>query len=128
MALMHFLSDTNVTFKDLLRNSMALRLMARTHWVFGANIFAAIATGTALLQIIPSHHLSSYAAYASAFGISSPIGVAIEIIIDRRTEGAVPDLISAISVGLACGMSIFVAVNLLLVKLINSGERERARG
>lgn len=50
MALMHFLSDTNVTFKDLLRNSMALRLMARTHWVFGANVFAAIATGTAFLQ------------------------------------------------------------------------------
>lgn len=54
--------------------------------------------------------------------------MAIEIIIDRRTEGAVPDLISAISVCPACGMSIFVAVNLLLVKQINSGERERARG
>ncbi|KAB1203835.1 Zinc transporter 11 [Morella rubra] len=43
-------------------------------------IFAAIAMGIALLRMIPNRPLLSCAAYAFAFAISSPVGVAIGII------------------------------------------------
>lgn len=77
-------------------------------------IFAAIAMGIALLQIVPNRPLLSCAAYSFAFAISSPIGVAIGIIIDSTTEGRVADWIYAISMGLACGVFIYVAINHLL--------------
>ncbi|KAJ7960918.1 Zinc transporter like [Quillaja saponaria] len=79
-------------------------------------IFAAIAMGIALLRMIPNRPLLSCAAYAFAFAISSPIGVAIGIIIDSTTQGAVADWIFAISMGLACGVFIYVAINHLLAK------------
>ncbi|KAI4307883.1 hypothetical protein L6164_031012 [Bauhinia variegata] len=79
-------------------------------------IFAAIAMGIALLRMIPNRPLLSCAAYAFAFAISSPVGVAIGIIIDATTQGAVADWIFAISMGLACGVFIYVAVNHLLAK------------
>ncbi|XAR56779.1 hypothetical protein NMG60_11037370 [Bertholletia excelsa] len=79
-------------------------------------IFAAIAMGIALLRIIPDRPLFSCAAYAFAFAISSPIGVAIGIIIDATTQGAVADWIFAISMGLACGIFIYVSINHLLSK------------
>ena len=56
-------------------------------------IFAAIAMGIALLRMIPNRPFLSCAAYAFAFAISSPIGVAIGIIIDATTKGAVADWI-----------------------------------
>ena len=56
-------------------------------------IFAAIAMGIALLHMIPNRPFLSCVAYAFAFAISSPIGVAIGIIIDATTQGAVVDWI-----------------------------------
>ncbi|TKY47019.1 Zinc transporter 2 [Spatholobus suberectus] len=79
-------------------------------------IFAAIAMGIALLRMMPNRPLMSCAAYAFAFAISSPIGVAIGIILDATTQGAVADWIFAISMGLACGVFIYVSVNHLLAK------------
>nr|ABB55317.1 zinc transporter, putative [Asparagus officinalis] len=79
-------------------------------------IFAAIAMGIALLRMIPDRPLISCAAYAFAFAISSPVGVAIGIIIDATTEGHVADWIFAISMGIACGIFIYVAINHLLAK------------
>ncbi|CAA3013144.1 zinc transporter 11 [Olea europaea subsp. europaea] len=77
-------------------------------------IFAAIAMGIALLRMIPDRPLLSCVAYAFAFAISSPIGVAIGIIIDETIQGAVADWIYAISMGLACGIFIYVSINHLL--------------
>lgn len=79
-------------------------------------IFAAIAMGIALLRMIPDRPLVSCVAYAFAFAISSPIGVAIGIVIDATTQGAVADWIYAISMGLACGVFIYVSINHLLSK------------
>ncbi|KAL7130821.1 hypothetical protein ABFS83_13G158300 [Erythranthe nasuta] len=89
----------------------------RTLWTVSLHkIFAAIAMGIALLRIIPDRPLLSSAAYAFAFAISSPIGVAIGIVIDATTQGDVADWIYAISMGLACGVFIFVSINHLLSK------------
>ncbi|KAL6529437.1 hypothetical protein OROGR_015060 [Orobanche gracilis] len=79
-------------------------------------IFAAISMGIALLRMIPDRPLLSCAAYAFAFAISSPVGVAVGIIIDATTQGAVADWIFAISMGLACGVFIYVSINHLLSK------------
>lgn len=89
----------------------------RALWTISLHkIFAAIAMGIALLRIIPNRPLLSCAAYAFAFAISSPIGVAIGIIIDATTQGPVADWIFAISMGLACGIFIYVSINHLLSK------------
>ncbi|KAK7302326.1 hypothetical protein RJT34_13213 [Clitoria ternatea] len=77
-------------------------------------IFAAIAMGIALLRMIPNRPLISCAAYAFAFAISSPIGVAIGIVLDATTQGHVADWIFSISMGLACGVFIYVSINHLL--------------
>ncbi|KAK1272605.1 Zinc transporter 11 [Acorus gramineus] len=79
-------------------------------------VFAAIAMGIALLRMIPDRPLLSCTAYAFAFAISSPIGVAIGIVIDATTQGNVADWIYAISMGLACGVFIYVSINHLLSK------------
>eukprot|EP01018_Ginkgo_biloba_P003679 Gb_40082 [translate_table: standard] len=79
-------------------------------------IFAAIAMGIALLRMIPNRPFLSCAAYAFAFAISSPIGVGIGIIIDATTEGPVPDWMYAISMSIACGVFVYVAINHLLAK------------
>ncbi|CAA2990279.1 zinc transporter 11-like [Olea europaea subsp. europaea] len=79
-------------------------------------IFAAIAMGIALLRMIPDCPLLSCVAYAFAFAISSPIGIAIGIIIDAMMQGAVVDWIYAISMGLACGVFIYASINHLLSK------------
>lgn len=77
-------------------------------------IFAAIAMGIALLRMMPQRPFLSCVAYAFAFGISSPIGVAIGIVIDATTEGPVADWIYAISMGIATGVFVYVAINHLL--------------
>lgn len=79
-------------------------------------IFAAIAMGIALLRMLPHRPLLSCVAYAFAFAISSPIGVAIGIVIDATTEGNIADWIYAVSMGLACGIFIYVSINHLLAK------------
>ncbi|MBA0816471.1 hypothetical protein Gohar_001132 [Gossypium harknessii] len=80
------------------------------------SIFAAIAMGIALLRMIPDRPFLSCIAYAFAFAISSPAGVAIGIILDATTEGVMADWIFAISMGLACGVFIYVSINHLLSK------------
>ncbi|KAI3675811.1 hypothetical protein L1987_85407 [Smallanthus sonchifolius] len=77
-------------------------------------IFAAIAMVIALLRMIPDRAFISCAAYVFAFGISSPIGVGIGIIIDDTSEGRVADWIFAISMGIACGVFVYVSINHLL--------------
>ncbi|KAM1696200.1 hypothetical protein ACFXTN_027756 [Malus domestica] len=79
-------------------------------------VFAAIAMGISVLRMMPNRPFLSCAAYAFAFAISSPIGVAIGILIDATTQGAVADWIFTISMGLACGVFIYVAINHLLAK------------
>ncbi|KAI9185802.1 hypothetical protein LWI28_010770 [Acer negundo] len=79
-------------------------------------IFAAVAMGIALLRMIPDRPLLSCAAYAFAFAISSPVGVGIGIVIDATTQGLVADWIFAISMGLACGVFVYVSINHLLSK------------
>ncbi|MFQ6650413.1 hypothetical protein Gotur_022868 [Gossypium turneri] len=76
----------------------------------------AIAMGIALLRMIPDRPFLSCIAYAFAFAISSPAGVAIGIILDATTEGVMADWIFAISMGLACGVFIYVSINHLLSK------------
>ncbi|KAK9127067.1 hypothetical protein Syun_015864 [Stephania yunnanensis] len=77
---------------------------------------AAIAMGIALLRMIPKRPLAMTVAYSFAFGISSPIGVGIGIAIDATTQGRTADWIYAISMGLACGIFIYVAINHLISK------------
>lgn len=79
-------------------------------------IFAAIAMGIALLRMLPNRPFLSCFSYAFAFAISTPIGVAIGIIIDSTTEGAAADWTYAIAMGLATGIFIYVAINHLLAK------------
>ncbi|XP_059661243.1 zinc transporter 11-like isoform X2 [Cornus florida] len=79
-------------------------------------VFAAIAMGTAVLHSIPDYPLMSCVAYAFAFAISSPIGVTMGIVIDATTQGIVADWICGISLGLACGVFIYVSANHLLSK------------
>lgn len=79
-------------------------------------VFAAVAMGIALLRMMPNRPLLSCASYAFAFAISSPVGIAIGIIIDATTQGRVADWIYAISMGLACGVFIYVSINHLIAK------------
>ncbi|KAB1995362.1 hypothetical protein E1A91_D13G160200v1 [Gossypium mustelinum] len=89
----------------------------KTLWIISLHkIFAAIAMGIALLRMIPDRPFLSCIAYAFAFAISSPAGVAIGIILDATTEGVMADWIFAISMGLACGVFIYVSINHLLSK------------
>ncbi|CAN6828556.1 hypothetical protein Bca4012_008305 [Brassica carinata] len=79
-------------------------------------VFAAIAMGIALLRMIPDRPLLSSIMYSFAFAISSPIGVAIGIVIDATTQGTVADWIFAVSMSFACGVFVYVSVNHLLAK------------
>lgn len=72
--------------------------------------------GIALLRMLPKRPFLITAAYSFAFAISSPIGVGIGIAIDATTQGRVADWIYAISMGLACGVFIYVAINHLIAK------------
>ncbi|BBH02169.1 zinc transporter 11 precursor [Prunus dulcis] len=79
-------------------------------------IIAAIAMGIALLRMLPNRPFLSCMAYAFVFGISSPVGVGVGITIDSTTQGATADWLFAISIGLACGVFIYVSINHLLSK------------
>ncbi|XXG54554.1 hypothetical protein AAC387_Pa03g2401 [Persea americana] len=89
----------------------------RNLWTISLHkIFAAVAMGIALLRMIPQRPFLTTVAYSFAFAISSPIGVGIGIAIDATTQGAVADWIYAISMGLASGIFIYVAINHLIAK------------
>ncbi|PQM33356.1 hypothetical protein Pyn_39140 [Prunus yedoensis var. nudiflora] len=79
-------------------------------------IIAAIAMGIALLRMLPNRPFLSCMAYAFMFAISSPVGVGVGITIDSTTQGATADWLFAISIGLACGVFIYVSINHLLSK------------
>ncbi|XP_021833907.1 zinc transporter 11-like [Prunus avium] len=79
-------------------------------------IIAAIAMGIALLRMLPNRPFLSCMAYAFMFAISSPVGVGVGITIDSTTQGATEDWLFAISIGLACGVFIYVSINHLLSK------------
>lgn len=72
--------------------------------------------GIALLRMIPKRPFLLTVAYSFAFAISSPIGVGIGIAIDASTQGRTADWIYAISMGIACGVFIYVAINHLIAK------------
>lgn len=72
--------------------------------------------GIALLRMIPKRPFQLTATYSFAFAISSPIGVGIGIAIDATTEGQTADWIYAISMGLASGVFVYVAINHLISK------------
>ncbi|KAI3811572.1 hypothetical protein L1987_21297 [Smallanthus sonchifolius] len=89
----------------------------RNLWTISLHkIFAAVAMGIALLRLIPKRPFLLTVAYSFAFGISSPIGVGIGIAIDATTEGATADWIYAISMGIACGVFVYVAIHHLISK------------
>lgn len=89
----------------------------RNLWTINLHkIFAAIAMGIALLRMLPKRPFWTTVAYSLAFAISSPIGVGIGIAIDATTQGQVADWIYAISMGLACGVFVYVAINHLIAK------------
>lgn len=72
--------------------------------------------GIALLRMLPNRPLLQCCLYAFAFAISTPVGVAIGIIIDSTTEGNTADWIYAVSMGIATGVFVYVAINHLLIK------------
>lgn len=89
----------------------------RNLWTISLHkIFAAIAMGIALLRMIPKRPFLLTCAYSFAFAISSPIGVGIGIAIDATSEGRTADWTYAISMALACGVFIYVAINHLIAK------------
>lgn len=89
----------------------------RNLWTISLHkIFAAIAMGIALLRMLPKRPLITTAGYSFAFAISSPIGVGIGIAIDATTEGRTADWMYAISMGIACGVFVYVAINHLISK------------
>nr|XP_043620457.1 zinc transporter 2 [Erigeron canadensis] len=89
----------------------------RNLWTISLHkIFAAVAMGIALLRLIPKRPFLLTIAYSFAFGISSPIGVGIGIAIDATTEGKTADWIYAISMGIACGVFVYVAIHHLISK------------
>ncbi|XP_044483786.1 zinc transporter 2 [Mangifera indica] len=89
----------------------------RNLWTISLHkIFAAIAMGIALLRMLPKRPFLLTVAYSFAFAVSSPIGVGIGIAIDATTQGHVADWVYAISMGLACGVFIYVAINHLIAK------------
>ncbi|KAE8656799.1 Zinc transporter 2 [Hibiscus syriacus] len=84
----------------------------RNLWTISLHkIFAAIAMGIALLKMLPKRPFLLTCAYSFAFSVSSPIGVVFGISIDATTQGHVADWIYAISMGLACRVFIYVAIN-----------------
>ncbi|XP_014497616.1 zinc transporter 1-like [Vigna radiata var. radiata] len=79
-------------------------------------IFAAIAMGIALLRMLPKRPLLTSAVYSLAFAVSSPAGVVIGIAVDATTRGSTADWMFAITMGIASGVFIYVAINHLIAK------------
>ncbi|ESQ42404.1 hypothetical protein EUTSA_v10013963mg [Eutrema salsugineum] len=89
----------------------------RNLWTISMHkIFAAVAMGIALLKLIPKRPFFLTVVYSFAFGISSPLGVGIGIGINATSQGAAGDWTYAISMSIACGVFVYVAVNHLIGK------------
>ncbi|GAB2234044.1 hypothetical protein Droror1_Dr00003280 [Drosera rotundifolia] len=86
-------------------------------WIISLHkVFAAMSMGIALLKMLPKNPFLLTAIYSFAFAISSPVGVGIGIAIDATTQGARANWVYAISMGLACGVFVYVAINHLIAK------------
>lgn len=72
--------------------------------------------GIALLRMIPKRPFVATVAYSFAFAISSPVGVGIGIALDATSQGRSADWTYAITMGLACGVFVYVAINHLIAK------------
>ncbi|XP_042068299.1 zinc transporter 2-like [Salvia splendens] len=89
----------------------------RNLWTISLHkIFAAVAMGIALLRMIPKRPFLATVAYSFAFAISSPVGVGIGIALDATSQGRGADWTYAISMGVACGVFVYVAINHLIAK------------
>uniref|UniRef100_A0A0E0CDJ6 Zinc transporter n=1 Tax=Oryza meridionalis TaxID=40149 RepID=A0A0E0CDJ6_9ORYZ len=89
----------------------------RNLWTIGLHkIFAAVAMGIALLRMIPKRPFLMTVVYSLAFAVSSPVGVGIGIAINATSQGRAADWTYAISMGLATGVFIYVAINHLIAK------------
>ncbi|KAL7083308.1 hypothetical protein ACP275_14G153200 [Erythranthe tilingii] len=89
----------------------------RNLWTISLHkIFAAIAMGIALLRMIPKRPFLTTLIYSFAFAISSPVGIGIGIALDATSQGRSADWTYAISMGIACGVFIYVAINHLISK------------
>ncbi|KAG6433484.1 hypothetical protein SASPL_105098 [Salvia splendens] len=89
----------------------------RNLWTISLHkIFAAVAMGIALLRMIPKRPFLATVAYSFAFAISSPVGVGIGIALDATSQGRGADWTYAISMGIACGVFVYVAINHLIAK------------
>ncbi|KAI4334547.1 hypothetical protein L6164_019227 [Bauhinia variegata] len=98
----------------------------RNLWTISLHkIFAAIAMGIALLRMLPERPFVATVVYSFAFAVSSPIGVGIGIAINATTQGHTADWIYAISMGLATGVFIYVAVNHLISKGFKPQQKSR---
>lgn len=72
--------------------------------------------GIALLRMIPKRPFLATVAYSFAFAVSSPIGVGIGIALDATSQGRSADWTYAISMALATGVFVYVAINHLIAK------------
>lgn len=72
--------------------------------------------GIALLRMIPKRPFLATVAYSFAFASSSPVGVGIGIALDATSQGRGADWTYAISMGIACGVFVYVAINHLIAK------------
>ncbi|KAJ0245957.1 Zinc transporter 2 [Hirschfeldia incana] len=89
----------------------------RNLWTISLHkIFAAVAMGIALLKLIPKRPFFLTVVYSFAFGISSPLGVGIGIGINATSQGAAGDWTYAISMSIACGVFMYVAIHHLISK------------
>ncbi|XP_037416252.1 zinc transporter 1-like [Triticum dicoccoides] len=89
----------------------------RNLWTIGLHkIFAAVAMGIALLRMIPKRPFLMTVLYSLAFAVSSPVGVGIGIAIDATAEGPAADWTYAISMGIATGIFVYVAINHLMAR------------
>ncbi|CAM6088856.1 unnamed protein product [Calypogeia fissa] len=79
-------------------------------------VLAAIAMSMALLTILPNRPFLSVVTYSFGFAISSPIGIVIGIIIDAVISERAANWTYAITMGVASGVFLFVAINHLLNK------------
>lgn len=82
--------------------------------------------GIALLRMIPKRPLLMTVAYSLPFAVSSPVGVGIGIGIDATAEGREADWTYAISMGIATGVFVYVAINHLVAKGYQPQEPSRA--
>ncbi|ONK62210.1 uncharacterized protein A4U43_C07F1510 [Asparagus officinalis] len=88
----------------------------RNLWTISLHKILAIAMGIALLRMLPKRPFLTTVAYSLAFAVSSPVGIGIGISINATTQGNAADWIYAISMSLASGIFIYVAINHLIAK------------